>query len=537
MNSGLPLYRRNPVLRVLGSIWLGIVLLAGVLVYSSIFSAVAPARWALEMTEMQAFQHWLFVGLSAAFAASLLVIVFFRSRWTLTNAGSLLTHIGLILLIGGALTYFGSKIEGDVLLESPRIDVRLTAGDRSTPLARIPATTDTAWGRMLPHRNEPLFLTVLETRPANDVAVGEADIEVRLGSGAARTVTLRNDDDAWQPVEENTWIRLTGGAAQTKFYDDERPALYVRNLSKGTQSIRPIDTLPIYRERYVPDGEPLRDTRGVAILPTRARPEWRLLGMAIPTGWFERWRMPINVDMRDLPFDVRITGYTPFVEGFRAATDANGDSITIPVLTPHGERRMNLSARSMSAIRIKITGRDAHADWELTRWVPFSMYPDEAAVRSLDFIYPGDKQRWQLVYSRFEHHLNATLAANNLWVEHFPGERGIQSYHSTIRVDDGERAYATTVETNQTIAVGRWTLFQSGFASDRWSYSILGVGNRYGILPMNAGWILISIGCVFAFYIKPLLLRRARAAVSSDVTATFAIASEDDRTGGTSDAA
>jgi hypothetical protein len=110
--------RRNPLIRLFSSIWLGVALLALIVVYSSVVSAFAPVRWALEMTEMQAFRHWTFVVLVVLFLLALFTATFLRTRWNRLNAGALTAHLGLLLLSVGALAYFGTKVEGDVLLQS-----------------------------------------------------------------------------------------------------------------------------------------------------------------------------------------------------------------------------------------------------------------------------------------------------------------------------------------------------------------------------------------------------------------------------------
>ncbi|MEM6314483.1 MAG: hypothetical protein AAF743_10370, partial [Planctomycetota bacterium] len=47
---------------------------------------------------------------------------------------------------------------------------------------------------------------------------------------------------------------------------------------------------------------------------------------------------------------------------------------------------------------------------------------------------------------------------------------------------------------------------------DDQTYTVLGVGNRPGIYTMVAGSILMFIGLMWAFYLKPILIRRAKAA-------------------------
>ena len=268
--------------------------------------------------------------------------------------------------------------------------------------------------------------------------------------------------------------------------------------------------MPIYHE-HSPRGDGLlHDSLGGEVPPVRERPELRLLGLTIPTGWFEPWRMPIDVATPGLPFPVQITGYAPYVLDLRPVLDPNGAVTQEPVLATREERRLDISARSMSAIRLKFTGRGDKSAWSETRWCPFSLYPD-VDVRPIQVALPGSDAPWEIIYSRVRHDLGATLATGRLDVEYFPGRRGIKGYRSEVMIQPPAGSpYPATVQTNRTATVGPWTLFQSGFAEDHWSYSILGVGNRVGMLPMDIGWIVVTLGCLYAFYVKPVLLRRAR---------------------------
>ncbi len=56
----------------------------------------------------------------------------------------------------------------------------------------------------------------------------------------------------------------------------------------------------------------------------RTSPEADLGLVKIPTGWFEPWRMPIRLEPRDLPFDVEITGFVPYIAGFQAEPVSGG---------------------------------------------------------------------------------------------------------------------------------------------------------------------------------------------------------------------
>lgn len=504
-----PRVLRNPLLRLLASIWLGVALLALILVYSSVISALPPVRQAFEMTEMQAFRHWVFVGPVALLMVTLAVATLLRTRWQAVNLGALTAHVGMLLLLGGAWAYFGMKVEGNLLLQAPAIEVRATIGDRSAVIGELPAAPGEAWARKLPHTNQPLTIRVLGVSGAAGAGVAQARVAVQLADGPPQEYALGAGDERAQQVHEFIAVRLRAQEAQSVFYDQEAPALYCRHLADGREEMAVIRGLPIYHERCRPGDEPLRDTRGDVVKLGRAEPRLDLFGVGIPTGWFEPWRMPISVDASLLPFTVQITGYLPYVVMLQPRDSADPHSPLEPVLAARAQRRTDLSPRAMSAIRLELRGRGEYASWEHTTWCLFSAYPD-AEARPVRVTIPGLDFPWEIVYSRQRHDLGASVVARDLHVEYFPGQRGVESYYSAIAITPagGGAAQPALVETNHTVTVGRWTLFQSLFSEDHWSYSVLGVGNRVGISAMNAGWVLVTLGCLYAFYVKPVLLRR-----------------------------
>jgi ABC-type transport system involved in cytochrome c biogenesis permease subunit len=504
-----PRKRRNPIVRLLSSIWFGIALLVLILIYSSIISAFPPVRWALEMTDMQAYRHWVFVTLSILFMVSLVAATVLRTRWLPINAGALVAHIGLLVLLFGALAYFGSKVEGHVLLRSPVVEVQAGMGGSPTTIARFRAVEGENWARRLPPDNRAVQIEVLDVE-TDGVELAQATVGMQVGDNQPSALVLPAEGQQWQAAGDGLRMRLVTFPSKSAFYHSQIPALYIRDVKAGQERMADVPGLPIYREHYLVEGKLLEDSNGNPVPPNREYPYLPLGGLKIPTGWFERWRMPIDVDTEGLPFTLRITGYVPYVAGFRPEQAEDGAPRDVPVLAAKGQRRMDISSRAMSAIRMEFRGRGEQSDWQLTRWCMFSLYPDVDA-RPLEFIMPGSDTVWQFIYSNRRYDLGATVAARNLSVEFFPGQRGIQSWHSNIMLREGDgAARRVTVETNNTVSVGQWTLFQSGFAPDRWSYTILGVGNRVGMLPMNVGWILVTLGCLYAFYAKPVLLRRLK---------------------------
>ena len=193
-----------------------------------------------------------------------------------------------------------------------------------------------------------------------------------------------------------------------------------------------------------------------------------------------------------------------------------GRRVSRPVIQPLRLRRPN-QGRGLSAIRLSLIGRGELEDWRESCWCVFSQYPRLEPSAELESLAPRptrvtlpDGRTYELLYSRAERELGATLVPAKLSVKFFPGRHRAQSWRSDfyIRGNGGELTPAA-VYTNHTCRLGEWTLFQSGAEGEsHWRWTILGVGNRHGIWGMIVGSALITAGCLYAFYIKPILLRR-----------------------------
>ncbi|MFN0135208.1 MAG: hypothetical protein ACKVS9_03725 [Phycisphaerae bacterium] len=730
--------RRNPIVVVIdlfSSIAFGISMLALVLIYSTVVSAIPAVARALELTEMEAFRHWLFVTLITLFATSLTLVTLRKIRWTVINLGVLTVHAGLLTFVVGSIWYFFKKHEGDVRLDSPRIELVTIGTQESREVAKILAEKDQTWSATMPAFGGRVSITVLETTQAGLQVAQKAKVRVSVGEAEPKVLELTLVEKPLEAISDRLAVRLIGSKPQEHFYDEELPALWARPAEGPGRKheIVPIRGLPLHVERYGDEGYTLRDTSGRPFVSRRPSPELDLGFVKIPTGWFEQWRLPIPLETPQLPFDVAVTGYVPYTTqlepiaapggdklnpaaniqitfgrtsvteslfaldpigatgrqmsveyrwvssieerdallrplagqheltvelvnppfrktysitqgqtiqlegtsyelkiaeiieswplmspGFedarspvarvdvksgeksynrtvvqrfpalsqdideagmrkkdgpydpnlvlryrttgsgsvllvggsnvphqlgvflpdgnvnkldvtagRPSTLGSGSSMltihvrdliekaersALPIVVPPEARRPGLG-RQASAIRVRLTGRGENAGWSKSTWVLHSDYPDIEPVPMFIRV-PGEPRPWELLYSRFPRPLGATLAAKKMWVESYPGQRSAAAWQSDVlfRADGASEVGETFTRTNETINIGEWTYFQSGAATDNWSFTILGVGNRHGILAMNLGWIMVTIGCLYAFYFKPILKKRQAAA-------------------------
>lgn len=90
----------------------------------------------------------------------------------------------------------------------------------------------------------------------------------------------------------------------------------------------------------------------------------------------------------------------------------------------------------------------------------------------------------------------------------------IRDYRSTITLTDPRtgKTRTDTVFLNSPVFYdgNNWIFFQSQFDVEGQRWSVLGVGNRPGTYVMTAGCVLIIVGIFYAFYIKPLVIKRMK---------------------------
>lgn len=721
-----PRSQENAVLALFSSVRFGVVLLVLIVVYASIFSALPQVRGAMELTEMEAFRHPLFVTLLVLFYACLGVTTWRRIRWNVTNLGVLTVHAGLFVLGAGALLYFGTKVEGDILLRSPRVELIQLAGPESKVLTSFLAEKGQSWQTQAPMLGGRLKIDVVDARGVELSPVTSASLQVSLGNEPPRSLDVNVGE--MKALSDRLALRLTAYAPVNTFYDDEVAALAFRTVNAPLESreFAPIHGLPLHRERYLDEGYTLMDRAGRPAFSKRVSPNVELAGLKIPTGWFERWRMPIAIPTpAAAPFEAQVTGYLPYVGDVRPVARAGAgdffpglnytleianqridealfavdparslsdhvniefrwvkdaaerDALARPMIAAHelevetidpptrrtlaiaenqvlriegtsyelkiselaenwplmtpgfeqahspaalidvtspaksfkrtvierfpdlsqdidekgvrrreglydpnirmryrsagkvlivagadagpelivfdadgGTRRAplivgdatpfeifgvsaKLTVRDMferasvdsqplveplearrpglgrqpSAIRVKLTGRGPNKGWTESRWIAFTSFPEDQPTPAI--VRGPDGADWELLYTREPVKLGATLGARALRVNFFPGRHSANTWRSDFLVEQSGGAVADAhVETNVTATIAGWTLFQSGAAQDNWSFTILGVGNRRGIYTMTMGCVLITLGCLYAFYVKPILKKR-----------------------------
>ncbi|MBC8200711.1 MAG: hypothetical protein H8E86_01595 [Planctomycetes bacterium] len=200
-----------------------------------------------------------------------------------------------------------------------------------------------------------------------------------------------------------------------------------------------------------------------------------------------------------------------------------------PIIVPKFQQ--DPSASNMySMVRVTLPETDGGA----SVWLPYHHYAfesiEEAARRfrynpttlrlpsgkSIEFMFSRERAALPkpVVLERFEvdSHLGGFTGSTS----------SILNWRSIIRfLDGGESTLAVSV--NDPRSYGEYWFFQSQWdppdgRSQGLNYTVLGVGNRHGVLQMLLGCCLTVAGMIWAFYVKPMIKRKRQQAVYAGVS-------------------
>src|SRR5205814_1164020 len=91
----------------------------------------------------------------------------------------------------------------------------------------------------------------------------------------------------------------------------------------------------------------------------------------------------------------------------------------------------------------------------------------------------------------------------------------MRDFRATLDVQDVRSGERSTGVAHMNSPVyfdgGKWLFFQASFDGQAQRWTGLGVGNRPGVWVMLGGFVMIFVGVVYAFYLKPIIIRRMKA--------------------------
>ena len=251
----------------------------------------------------------------------------------------------------------------------------------------------------------------------------------------------------------------------------------------------------------------------------------------------EEGRLRVVSAVRGAPevIDARVDTPVAVGGGVRLLIDdvfPRGAIETKPLVIPREER---LRDAMETFAQVKLALPDGQ-----TLWVPFSRYAFDApsdAIRRAPYepraIKLADGREIEVLFSRRRLPLGTEVALDEfVLTAHeggFTGETGsIRDYRSRLRFRaPGSAAWSDAADASVNSPVehdGLWYFQSMWDAPDNrpaegevmsagLNYTVLGVGNREGVLVQLLGCCIAVAGMVYAFYVKPVIKRRNRAAV------------------------
>ena len=178
-----------------------------------------------------------------------------------------------------------------------------------------------------------------------------------------------------------------------------------------------------------------------------------------------------------------------------------------------------------------VTVRAKRGDWEQFVQVPFSPWPDQAPWTFGLLDVPGANEPVQLQLGNTRRPMPATITLDSFELVPYAGDftadsamRDFKS-HLTLRKRGDETPIEAVAHLNNPVylnykyptTLGKilpaesWLFYQNQWDPENQQFTVLGVGNRPAIGVMIGGCVLIVLGTLYAFYAKPLIVRRMKA--------------------------
>lgn len=178
-------------------------------------------------------------------------------------------------------------------------------------------------------------------------------------------------------------------------------------------------------------------------------------------------------------------------------------------------------------VRVKVTS----GNWSKDVLVPYSQYVAEESwndsgtqdgrtvARSETIEIPGAHAGLQLRLGQEYDWLPARLTLERFDAVPYDGMGStgsslMRDFCSTLTIEDHRTGEKTTDVAHMNHPVyfgdGSWLFFQAQWDPEGQRWTILGVGNRPGVPVMIGGCVMIVAGVLYAFYAKPLIIRRMK---------------------------
>jgi len=218
--------------------------------------------------------------------------------------------------------------------------------------------------------------------------------------------------------------------------------------------------------------------------------------------------------------------HTPFPLSLERKDHLRRDEHVVEVPSAQRDRDTG-QAGIFQVLRVKVTS----GTWSKEVLVPYSQYIAEESwndtatqdgrtvARSAPIDIPGAHASLQLRLGQEYEWLPARLTLERFDAVPYDGLGStgsslMRDFCSTLTIEDHRTGEKTTDVAHMNHPVyfgdGSWLFFQAQWDPDGQRWTILGVGNRPGVDVMVSGCVMIVLGVLYAFYAKPIVIRRMK---------------------------
>ena len=494
------------VLLRLGSIWVGLGLLALILVYLALATIPAELFWInsslltkpLSCDQMGLYGHPLFAGLCVALCVSLTLATILRIPLRLAHLGGWLAHGSIILLAVGsiyfathhargyAVTHYDPKAETwspiTELYREDTLAVNLFPADATAPPAetalpgRLEGEANQLFSPGIPIAGAPAGVTAEAIAYRRDVVLTPMlSIEIVI-DGASETVAISGRIDDQQAYRSET-------LSLAYLYDPDA------NWINGLIQMWP-------KMKHERDAAFVLYAPGISFHANDAKNDDPILMILHPNG--QRTMVQIAVG-RETKFEAYGKKLTLRPKSFYHQAQ------TQQAKSPDGPEQMERPAAG--AVELKI-----HAgDWTTTTCVPLTGAIYRAGATSI--LLPNQQRlRVQALPQRTE--LGATMTVQTAKIETYPGTVLPSDYVAKVAIEQAGKTREETIDLNNPVLINGYQFYNANWSPQPGQGPVqmiqLGFASRPAIGLIWLSFALLSLSLPYAFYVKPLLLRKRR---------------------------
>lgn len=472
-------------LRRLGSLRLAVVIMASLGVACA-WATFHEAWYGTASAQRLFYQAPWFTGLLLALAVNITASMLLRFPWSRHNAGFLLAHVGILVLLLGSLISLHRGIDGSMGVYERETTDRVSLRDRSLHVslpgaahASFEAPRAGAGLQRLPIGDGGDTLVIEEVAAH---AVLREDL-AETGQGGWPTLHLQL---VHPTLRQEAWLSLESpDASRMDFGPVAFTLARAETTEQAKQLLKPLQAGRNEMRFVAGPGDAL--AWAIASASGTFSEGGVVLDQPIPTPWMG---ISISVD-RFLPRATR-------------------RRVVEPAPPPVEEEQQS------PAIRAHVEGPGRRSDsfwlaWNDLLQVPYGAGQATLAFRSSELAVP-----FRVTLLEFRS-------------EKYPGSNRPASYESRVRVEDPERGVSEhLIAMNRPLHYRGYVFFQSSFVEGEPMLSIFSVARAPGLPLVYLGTLLISLGSAWMFYLKPWLAKRqAQQALEAHRAAAAAAAADE----------